>query len=350
MGNKNTVTLTFAGDTDKLEKSFDRVGTAAKSMSTEVGHSAEKFDEVGEKFDVADTRAMGFRDTLTGVQDSFSGLKSIASGDIGFTSLLTAGAGVGDLASGFANFLVPAAKDAVTWLKEGKLATVATEVAQRAAALGAKVWAGAQWLLNAALDANPIGLVVIAIAALVAIIVVIAVKTTWFQDLWRVTWGAVKDAAAWAADAVVGYVKWVVGNYEAAWQFLESLPGRLGRAFAAVGNFLFAPFRWAFNMIADAWNSTIGRLSWSVPSWVPGIGGNSIGAPKLPHFHTGGVVPGAPGSEMLAVLQAGERVIPAGGGGPGGVLEVRAAPGLDSEVARLLVKLLAYAQRTGLAT
>ena len=45
---------------------------------------------------------------------------------------------------------------------------------------------------------------------------------------------------------------------------------------------------------------------------MPGIGGNSISAPKLPTFHRGGQVPGGVGSEMLAVLQAGETVSNAG--------------------------------------
>jgi hypothetical protein len=54
----------------------------------------------------------------------------------------------------------------------------------------------AQWLWNIAMDANPLGLIVLAIAAVIAIIVLIATKTTWFQDLWKATWGWVKKAAS----------------------------------------------------------------------------------------------------------------------------------------------------------
>lgn len=36
---------------------------------------------------------------------------------------------------------------------------------------------------------------------------------------------------------------------------------------------------------------------------------------SIPYLHAGGIVPGAPGSNVLAMLQAGERVIPNGGGG-----------------------------------
>jgi chromosome segregation ATPase len=47
----------------------------------------------------------------------------------------------------------------------------------------------AQWAWNAAMDANPIGIVVVAVGALIAIIVVIATKTTWFQTAWKASWG-----------------------------------------------------------------------------------------------------------------------------------------------------------------
>lgn len=53
-------------------------------------------------------------------------------------------------------------------------------------------WTAVQWLLNAALTANPIGLIIVGIAALIAVIVLIATKTTWFQTIWEYTWGAIQ--------------------------------------------------------------------------------------------------------------------------------------------------------------
>lgn len=155
----------------------------------------------------------------------------------------------------------------------------------------------AQWAYNIAQMASPTTWIILAIVALIAVIVLIATKTDWFSKAWRASWGWIKKAAS------------------NTWDFLKKIPGWLGTAFRKVAGFITAPFRAAFNFVADAWNNTIGRLSWSVPGWVPGIGGNSISVPKIPKFHSGGTVPGAPGSEMLAVLQAGETVTPAGGGG-----------------------------------
>lgn len=57
-------------------------------------------------------------------------------------------------------------------------------------------------------------------------------------------------------------------------------------------------------------------------------------ATGVPKFHSGGTVGGAPGSETLAILQAGETVIPPGGGGGQRiVLELRASGSAAVETA-----------------
>jgi hypothetical protein len=186
-------------------------------------------------------------------------------------------------------------------------ATAAAKVATIASAAATGIATVAQWLWNAAMWAFPVLLIVAGILAVIAAIVWIATKTTWFQDLWKVVWTHIKEWAAAAWD-------WIKGAAESSLNFLTSIPGKLQRAFTSVASFLQAPFKQAFNGISDAWNRTIGSLRWTVPDWVPGLGGRSISAPRLPHFHTGGIVPGVPGQEMLAVLQAGETVTPPGGG------------------------------------
>lgn len=90
---------------------------------------------------------------------------------------------------------------------------------------------------------------------------------------------------------------------------------RVKDALIKAANAVEGAFKGAWNGIAKAWNNTVGKLSFRVPDWVPGLGGKTFSAPKLPTFHTGGIVSGAMGAETLAVLRAGERVTPAGGGG-----------------------------------
>lgn len=62
-----------------------------------------------------------------------------------------------------------------------------------------KVWTAVQWAMNAALSANPIGLAVIAIAALVGGLVIAYKKSDTFRAIVDKTWSVVKDAivGAW---------------------------------------------------------------------------------------------------------------------------------------------------------
>ncbi len=54
------------------------------------------------------------------------------------------------------------------WMFLGRMATDGTVLASRAAIIATRAWAAAQWLINAAMAANPIGLVIVGVAALIA--------------------------------------------------------------------------------------------------------------------------------------------------------------------------------------
>ena len=69
----------------------------------------------------------------------------------------------------------------------------------------------AQFALNGALLANPIGLVIIAITALVAAIVVIATKTTFFQDAWAVMSKGIGTAFSFVWNSVLKPVFTAIG-------------------------------------------------------------------------------------------------------------------------------------------
>ena len=79
-------------------------------------------------------------------------------------------------------------------------------VATIASTVATKAWAAAQWLLNAALSANPIGLIVIAIAALVAGFIVAYKKVGWFRE-------GVTAALNWVKRAAVNVFNWIKKNW-----------------------------------------------------------------------------------------------------------------------------------------
>jgi hypothetical protein len=165
----------------------------------------------------------------------------------------------------------------------------------------------AQWAWNVATTANPIGLIIVAIAALIAIIILIATKTTWFQDLWNWIWGKIGDPVkavwAWLKDSAGAAVDFIANKF----MLLLGLPDKIRSFFSRVGDFITAPFKAAFNWIAHAWNSTVGNLHFSIPKWVPEFGGNSFGMPKIPMLQKGGRII----REGLIYGHAGETVVPA---------------------------------------
>jgi hypothetical protein len=92
---------------------------------------------------------------------------------------------------------------------------------------------------------------------------------------------------------------------------VQTLGGVFGRIFGGVG----AVVRGALNVVIGAINGIIrGIDAIRIPAvdvgpvHFGGWGGFNI--PQLPFLHAGGMVPGPPGADVLAVLQAGERVVP----------------------------------------
>lgn len=73
-----------------------------------------------------------------------------------------------------------------------------------------KLWAAAQWLINVAMSANPIGLIIIAIAALVAGIVWLVSNVEGWGEAWDHTWEGAKLLVQLWVDGVKYYFNTVV--------------------------------------------------------------------------------------------------------------------------------------------
>lgn len=110
--------------------------------------------------------------------------------------------------------------------------TVAVRVATAA-------WSAAQWLLNAALTANPIGIVIVAAAALAVGIVVLYKKSETFRGIVQTLWTILKnsplglviglmDDLAGAASRVVGWISQIH------WPSPPSWLGKIGGILGAV--------------------------------------------------------------------------------------------------------------------
>lgn len=211
----------------------------------------------------------------------------------------------------------------------------------------AKLATAAQWLWNAAITANPIGLIIVGIAALVAGFIWLWNNVEGFRNFFIGVGEALVTAWNWVTDGIGKGVDWVINTFET-WKqrlmpvfiavgmtildwkdkavnagqwvidkfnaivdFFKSIPGRIGSALSgmgsAVGNAFTAALNWGIdkiNWFVDKANSLIANVN-----KIPGVSLPSL--PRLGRLHDGGVVPGFAGQEKLAILEAGETVIPA---------------------------------------
>lgn len=135
------------------------------------------------------------------------------------------------------------------------------------------------WALNAALAANPIGLVVLAIAGLVAGIVFLATKTRFFQTGWNAAWGGIKAAFAatmgFLRGNLTGLVLLILGPVGAlAYLALhwKTVWGGIKTAFVVTVKFLRGLFADLVGVILGTFGAIIHGAATAF-GWVPGVGG-----------------------------------------------------------------------------
>jgi hypothetical protein len=180
------------------------------------------------------------------------------------------------------------------------VAILAANAAIKIYTLYTQISTAAQWLWNAALTANPIGLIVVGIAAVIAIIAILYTKFEGVRKIVDNVFGFLKDVVMGSIDIITTYVQTVLGVYKT-----------------------------IFNTIAKLWNNTIGKLSFEFPSWVPGLGGKGFSVPNIPMLGEGGIV----SSPTLAMIgeRGPEAVIPLNrAGGMGGNYTINVNGGLSS--------------------
>lgn len=218
-----------------------------------------------------------------------------------------------------------------------------------------KVWAvyqaiatAAQWAHNAAMLASPTTWIILAIVALIAVIVLIATKTKWFQNIWAAVWGFLKMVGAWFAGPFAGFFvmvwnKILYGLGRAKQGFFDALNfikmlamtwlnvyrvvitkiidfftslvtkirsgvGRIKSALSGMWDGMKSGFRTAVNWVIGKWNG----LRFTIPSFSilgKSFGGGSIGVPSIPYLADGGIVTG-PTLAMIGEGGEDEAVVP----------------------------------------
>lgn len=175
-------------------------------------------------------------------------------------------------------------------------ATVAQRVATLAAAAGMKAMAIAQRLLNLAMKANPIGIVVTALAALVAGVIWAYNNVSWFKDGVDAAWAGIQHAVGvvvswltdtvwpliktgldftaaafvWLRDKVIGVFTWIGAKVSSWWTLTQAvwglaigfIRGAFSLAFTWVRDKIVGVFTWIYDKISGWWRLT--RAVWEI--------------------------------------------------------------------------------------
>lgn len=314
----NSVVLTFAGDSKSLERTFSNVGAGAKDMSRDLESASSKSERA----------IKGLNDTVGASESKFMGAADLADGlstslGLNLGPAIDMSRAFGDMAGGFDALVGPALEKMTAKLKASALATKAQSIATT--------------ILNTVMRANPILLAVTALAALTAGFIIAYKKSETFRNIVQGAMGAARAAIGWVGDKAEWLGQKIAGVVTGA-----------AKKLARIADIITTPYQLAFRAIASLWNNTVGRLSFSIPGWVPGIGGSGFDVPDIPMLANGGIarggkphIVGERGPELFVPGMTG-TVVPNHALGSGGQLVVSVAPGAGQD----LLKLLRFELRT----
>lgn len=100
--------------------------------------------------------------------------------------------------------------------------------------------------------------------------------------------------SGWIETVINWFKDWIndvqIGDWwDETWGKLKSGFEDVKEGIAIVGDAIKNAFKNGLNGVIDIWNNTVGKLSWSVPDWIPLIGGKTFSAPKFARFASGGI-------------------------------------------------------------
>lgn len=202
--------IKMTADADDAAAGFDKVGASAVDMANDVERAASDADRAS-------------RDLAGGVDELGSSSSQAAGGlgDLGGALALmpgplgAVGGGMEALApaimgvTGASDLLSLAMNSNVVVTARAKATAVAHAVATKAQAAASKVAAAGQWALNAAMNANPLGLLIAAILIVVGLFVLAYKRSEAFRSIVDGAMKGATKAVGWVVDKVQDLIGWV---------------------------------------------------------------------------------------------------------------------------------------------
>jgi len=144
-----------------------------------------------------------------------------------------------------------------------------------------KASAAAQWLLNAAMNANPIGIIIGLITALVAGLIYFFTQTQTGQQIWQgfmnwlqSAWTSISSFFSGLWQGIIGFFQNAGSTAQNIWNsvvsFFQSIPGKISGFFSGIGSAIGGFFTSAGNNIRNIFNAVVSFVS-SIPGRIIGF-------------------------------------------------------------------------------
>lgn len=291
-----TDAINWAGKSeDEFQEKLDSCNTEQERQALIINTLNELYGEAGDKYKetnkdvIAATKAQDeynnkMAEIATKVQPALTELKLTFVDALSKIMEKFSEADIENLIGGIANVIqnlvtnvMPPLLDILTWVLDNMnwlgpailgvaTAIVTATVAYKTITTVMNLVKIAQIGLNAAMAANPIGLIVTAIGLLVGAFVTLWTKCEGFRNFWKNLWENIKNVASSVKDFLVG-------------------------VFNGIVNIMKTPINAVISLINGAIKG-INKIKVNIPDWVPLLGGKTIGfnIPTIPQLAKGGIV------------------------------------------------------------
>ena len=298
--------IRMTADASDAAAAFDEVGAAAIDMSNDVERASDQADAATRSLaDGVDGLGSSSSQAAGGLGD-LGGALSLMPGPLGavgsgMESLSPAIMGV----TGASDLAKLAMESSIVTNTKARVSAVAHAVATRAQAAASKVAAAGQWALNAAMSANPIGIVIAAVLILVGLFVLAYKRSETFRAVVDTAMSAARTAIGWVVDKVQALVDKVADKAEPVFSGLSAAAETAGELAAAGIDLILTPV----NALIDAVQLLIDWLGKiDVPDIdIPLVGRGSSGS-VLSRAVPGGSV-SADGGVTLIALEVNNGIV-----------------------------------------
>jgi phage-related protein len=223
VANEVDLAIRLTADASDAAAAFDQVGSSAGDMASDVDSASRKADQAAGRLDKVGDSADNLDDKAGRATSSLGALSAgfELAGMEGYATGLQSAAMATDFLSGAGMGLKLIMDLQIVASARAKAATLAHAAAERARSVATKAAAAAQWLMNIAMSANPIGAIIVGVLLLVGGFILLYKRSEKFRAIVQAVMKVATTHIRFVIKVVMELVKWLRDNVPAAWQAVK---------------------------------------------------------------------------------------------------------------------------------